>query len=136
MRRCGALTHRGKTSFAGIPIGTGVLYVCKGAAVNLLRNILKAVGIVIGAYVLLFAGIWVMVRWHFRTADISDFGVKASSEDLWLTLLVSAVLPFLLALGALYLPPRGRMYAALGALLLLVGILIHVGIQIASIPRD
>jgi hypothetical protein len=104
---------------------------------SLLLNILKAVGIVLGAYFLLFAGIWAMVWCRFHTAHLSDFGWKVSPEGDWReTLLVFAVLPFLLALGAFYLPPRGRMYAAIGALLLIAGILIHVGIQIANIPRD
>lgn len=105
---------------------------------NLFLNLLKAVGIVLGAYLLLFAGVWTMLVLRFDIVTLTDFGVTdagAARISLAGAILLLFVLPVLAAWRALYLPPKGRIFAAVGALSLLLGILIWIGIQIANVPH-
>lgn len=103
---------------------------------NLLLNILKALAIVLGVYSVLFASVCAMTWYREGRWWLSGIGWRISVEDWSMFLLFFVVLPFLLALGALYLPAEGRKYAAIAALLLILSILVWIGIQIASPPSE
>ncbi len=111
---------------------------------NLLLNLLKAFGIVIGAYLLLYAGLQVVVaivgcylKWRFGDDGELLFGGVGCPDLKGIAITASLVL---LAFGALYLPPKGRLYAAIGALSLILGLLIFCGfyfaILISNTPHD
>src|SRR5687768_9641484 len=107
---------------------------------NPLLNVLKAIGIALGWYLLLFAGCWVILTVRFGKHWLADFGLKdmppEQQELSFGVLLVLAlpVLPFFLAFAALYLPPQGRMYAAIGALSVLVVLWIWFGVKLFNAP--
>lgn len=106
---------------------------------NLLLNVLKAIGIALGWYLLLFAGLWVMLTLRFGRHWLVDFGLKdmpASQASFTESLLGIGfyVMPFFLSLVALYLPPQGRIYVAVAALLLMLAIWVWFGIQIFNGP--
>jgi hypothetical protein len=113
-----------------------------------LVNLLKALGIALGAYLLLVAGVLVALyaaQWlsgygshsHIR---LDDFGMRdlhgsyPEPETDVVSVAVTAFplvffcLFFLPAFGALHLPPKGRRYAATGALSLIAGIVLWVGV--------
>ena len=116
---------------------------------NLLLNLLKAFGIALGWYLVLFSGIWAMLSIHlgevvrFRDLGLkdmppsegalfTDYAIFLPGVFLMLLLLAS---PFFVALYALYLPPQDRFYVAIGALSLIVAIWTYVGIQLFNAPR-
>lgn len=104
-----------------------------------LLNLLKALGIVLGAYLLLFAGIWAILCLRYGTIRLSDIGLKETDPtqiSLAGVILILVVLPVLMTFRALYLPPRGRLYAAIGTLLLILGAWICIGIQISNLPSS
>jgi hypothetical protein len=108
--------------------------------VNLLINVVKAFGLVFGAYLLLLVGFWLILCWESgRIVRISDFGWKVEGpghiRDALLGLFLFLLLPFAIALGALYLPSEGRTYVAVGALFLILGIWIWFADQIGDVHR-
>lgn len=105
---------------------------------NLLLNLLKAFGIVVCAYLLLFAGTLAIWTIHIGTKDVgsTDTLIAGPGEISIIGSILILVLPVLAILGALYLPPKGRMYATIAGLSLLLGILICVGIQVSKFSPD
>lgn len=92
---------------------------------KLLINLLKAFCIVIGAYLLFFLGLGTIMS--IRQGHVSiEYFVYGPSDAMmlpngWLCILFGV--PFVLAFGALYLPPKGRMFATVGGLSLIFGLL-------------
>jgi hypothetical protein len=101
---------------------------------SLLVNVLLALGIVIGAYLLLFVCVWAVMARRFGAGWIAEVGVTWHGSPVAAALLYLLV-PFALALGALSLPPVGRLWAAAGGGLLLLSLLACVAARIARIPR-
>lgn len=99
---------------------------------NLLLNLLKAFCIVVGAHLLLYAGLRLMTYildcyLNWRSGD-SEGVVLLGGMSFGPCSLAYFATVGLLTFGALYLPPKGRMYAAIGALLLILGVLVVCGI--------
>lgn len=98
---------------------------------ELFLNILKALVIVFGIYLLYVVGMCltflVVLVINGRSFHLSDFGLKREqSSDGHATILGSLI--FTLALAALYLPPIGQMYAMVGAAMILIGICLYGGV--------
>src|SRR4051812_43218075 len=92
---------------------------------NHLLNLLKAFGIVIGWYCLLFTGIRAMLY----LCGIAVWPADGPVVFIVPLILISLFL-VTLTFGALYLPPQGRLYAAMAMLLLTLAIWISIGINI------
>jgi hypothetical protein len=94
---------------------------------SLFFNLCKALGIVIIAHVLFYVGMWVMIDIFPDIRDIGFFGPIGNAFYIEGEFGPFLIIPVLLASGALCLPPKGRWYAAIGALLLILGAVIWYG---------
>jgi hypothetical protein len=107
---------------------------------KLLLNLLKAFCIVIGLYFLLYVGFAILAQFLFRVPisnyRLPDFSLSFSPDG-GLTIsgshypspsIAVFVSPIFLAFGALYLPRKGRLFAAIAALSLVLGNLALAGI--------
>ncbi len=97
---------------------------------KLLFNILKAFCIALGAFLLLIVGTGAMLLLRYGASIFSNTCINVNP----IGILVIFLFFFFLAFGVLYLPPKGQMYAAIGALSLLLSALIWIGIQTFNAP--
>src|ERR1043166_8184581 len=94
---------------------------------NLLVNLLKAFGIALASLCLLGTARWHLIHYFtsFRAYQLTVPGL------IWICLVF-----FTLALGLVYLPPRGRIYAAGAVLPLVAGALVWMAFKIKEEMRD
>lgn len=93
------------------------------STMNFLVNVAFALGSVLGAYLLLFVGVWAMMARRFGAGYMADIGAARHASPVAAALLY-LVLPGAVVLGALlYLPPAGRLRAAAGGGLVLASLL-------------